>query len=146
MGAGHQHENPWDHREERSAVRESRLDYLVLGQTQIARPEPEAVIEALVQVIEKRGLAYLRRDDAARQLQARVALLRRLDGPLAWPDWSDRELIGELRVWLAPHLAGISRLNDLQRLDLAEILSQLDWAARRRSKTDSARASGNRYV
>lgn len=147
-----QHEKiAWDHREERlTAVRESRLDYLVLGQTQIARPEPEAVIEALVQVIEKRGLAYLRWDDAARQLQARVALLRRLDGPLAWPDWSDRELIGELRVWLAPHLAGISRLNDLQRLDLAEILlSQLDWAARarldREAPTHLRVPSGNRY-
>lgn len=122
----------WNEREDRiEAVRERRLDALVLEQRPLQRPGPEALVEALVQLIERRGLAFLPWDTAARQLRARVALLRRLEGSDAWPDWSDGALMAGLREWLAPHLAGMTRLDELRRLDLAEILAgRLDWRLR----------------
>ncbi len=43
--------------------------------------------------------------DAARQLQARAALLRGLD-PSGWPDLSDAALRPDWQGWLAPHLHG----------------------------------------
>ena len=51
---------------------------------------------------------------------------------------------------LRNHLAGITRLDELQRLDLAEILTgQLDWAARkgldRQAPTHLLVPSGNRH-
>ncbi len=58
----------------------------------------------------------------ARQLQARVALLRALEPDAGWPDLSDPALRAAAATWLAPHLTGLRRLADLARLDLAAIL------------------------
>ena len=51
--------------------------------------------------------------------------MRRLEPAKAWPDLSDAALIAEHRIWLAPHLAGSSRLGDVGRLDLVGILRGL---------------------
>jgi ATP-dependent helicase HrpB len=64
--------------------------------------------------------------DAARQLQARVAILHGLE-PDAWPDFSNQAFSAN-RQWLADHLHGVSRLAWLDRLDLHEILrAGLAW-------------------
>jgi ATP-dependent helicase HrpB len=39
------------------------------------------------------------------------------------PDFSDRSLLESVETWLLPHLQGMSRLDQLSRLDLAEILN-----------------------
>ncbi len=88
--------------------------------------------------------------DAARQLQARVALLRRLDSdrspPLdgdrsprldgdgsPLPDLDDAALAATVQDWLAPHLLGLSRLPELAGLDLhALLLRRLDRSDRER--------------
>ena len=54
---------------------------------------------------------------AAANLRARVAFLRRIDGE-TWPDLSDDALLAGLEDWLAPFLAGITRRSHLTRLDL----------------------------
>ncbi len=58
---------------------------------------------------------------AARQLQARVARMRELEGD-AWPDLSGAALADSVKEWLAPYLAGMTRLADLATLDLYGIL------------------------
>ncbi len=61
--------------------------------------------------------------DAARQLQARVALLRQLDGEqTSLPDLDDAVLAATVQDWLIPHLAGLSRLPELAGLDLHALL------------------------
>jgi ATP-dependent helicase HrpB len=87
--------------------------------------EPEAVAETLAGVFADK-LDALPWTEAARQLQARAALLRRLEP--SFPDISDAALAASTRVWLAPHLQGISRLSDAARLDLLAILrGHLGW-------------------
>lgn len=62
----------------------------------------------------------------AGDLRARVAYLRRLD-PDRWPDWSDRGLLSDLDLWLAPLLEGARGRGDLEALDLeAVLLGRLD--------------------
>ena len=59
--------------------------------------------------------------------------MRRLEPAAGWPDLSDAALAAERADWLAPPLAGMSRLADLPRLDLPAILRGLlpwDLAAR----------------
>jgi ATP-dependent helicase HrpB len=66
--------------------------------------------------------------EAARQLRARVAFLRRRE-PEAWPDLGDEALLAGLEEWLGPWLAGRRRLSDLAGLDLHSILrAHLDHA------------------
>lgn len=70
--------------------------------------------------------------DAARNFQARLKLMHALE-PDIWPVSDDESLISGLENWLGPHLQGLTRLDDLARLDLAVLLlSRLDWTLKSR--------------
>ncbi len=58
--------------------------------------------------------------DASRQMQARAALLRQLDPSV--PDIGDSALAAGVQDWLAPALAGMTRLSDAARLDMSMLL------------------------
>jgi ATP-dependent helicase HrpB len=106
------------------ARRRRRFGALVLSD----RTEPADPVEvagALARAVAADMLRPLPWTDPARQLQARVALMRRLEPAEAWPDLSDEALIAEIESWLAPHLAGLSRLGDVGRLELVGILRGL---------------------
>jgi ATP-dependent helicase HrpB len=104
------------------ARRRRRLGALVIED----RTEPADPAETALALARAANLPSLDWSDAARQLQARVALMRSLE-PEAWPDLSDTALAAD-RAWLADHLHGLSRLADLQRLDLTAILrASLTW-------------------
>ncbi len=106
--------------------RRRRLGALVLSdRTEPADPEETAA--ALARAVAADGLRALKWSEAARQLQARVSLLRGVE-PDAWPDLSDAALVASALEWLAPHLHGMSRLADLAGLDLHAILrGMLSW-------------------
>ncbi|RFF27385.1 MULTISPECIES: ATP-dependent helicase HrpB [unclassified Wenzhouxiangella] len=115
----------WDER--RGTVvarRERRLGALVLESTELQRPDPETLQLGLLAAVRTKGLAALPWTDSARQLQARVSLLRSL-WPGDWPDLGDEALADTLEQWLAPWLAGMSRWQDIQALDLVAVLSSL---------------------
>jgi ATP-dependent helicase HrpB len=84
--------------------------------------DPVAAATVLAQAAATAGLRDLRWTDEARQLQARVALMRQLEPDAGWPDLSDQALIGRASEWLVPQLAGMSRLRDLAQLDPHAIL------------------------
>lgn len=97
--------------------RRRRLGALVLED----RTEPAAPAEVATALAAAATIAQLPWSDPARQLQARIALMRTLEPEGGWPDLSDSALAAE-RAWLAAHLNGMSRLADLARLDMAEVL------------------------
>ena len=104
---------------------------LVLEEATLAHADPEAVAAALADAAAERGLRDLKWTDAARQAQARVGWMRRVDGE-AWPDLSDAALVATVRDWLAPHLHGRTRLTELGALDVtALLLDRLPWDQRR---------------
>ncbi|HET6605982.1 MAG TPA: ATP-dependent helicase HrpB, partial [Rhodopila sp.] len=112
--------------------RRRRLGSVILSDRMEAA-DPAAVAEALADAVAARDLRPLPWTDAARQLQARVAVMRGVESDATWPDMSDSALQGSIREWLPPYLSGIARLNDLGRLDLHAILRGLlpwDLAAR----------------
>jgi ATP-dependent helicase HrpB len=108
-----------------------RLGALVLSRLPLHAPPADAVLAALCAGLRDAGIEALPWDDAARQLQARVAFVRRHDPAGAWPDLDDRTLSDTLTEWLGPWMAGISRLDELRRLNLREVLvGLLDWSQR----------------
>ncbi len=111
----------WDEAAGAVRARQRRLfGALVLEESPIVRPDPAVVARSLCCGVRARGLAALPWTDAARNLQARAALMHRLDP--AWPDLSDQALLASLEDWLAPFLPGLSRLEELAGLDLVAIL------------------------
>lgn len=104
---------------------------LVLEEAPLAHADPQAVALALADAAAERTLRDLNWTPAARQLQARILCMRRLEGE-DWPDVADAALVAGARDWLAPHLHGRSRLSDLAALDLAALLlERLPWERRR---------------
>jgi ATP-dependent helicase HrpB len=109
------------------ARRRRRLGALILSD-RTEPGDPAMVTEALANAIANQDLRPLPWTDATRQLQARVALIREIEPDAAWPDLSDAALKASVQQWLTPHLAGITRLAEVEKLDLPNILrGRLPW-------------------
>ena len=106
------------------ARRRRRLGALILSD-RTEPGNPAHIAEALANAVAAQDLRPLPWTDAARQLQARVALMRAIEPEGGWPDLSDAGLRTTVQDWLGPHLAGMMRLTDLERLDLHAILRGL---------------------
>ncbi len=121
----------WDAREGAVlARRRVRLGELILRDEPLPEPPRAALAASLVAAIRAAGPSVLPWRKEAVQFRARVMFLRRVAGAdSGWPDLGDDALLASLDEWLGPSLDGMSRLSQLDRLDLGEILrSRLDWA------------------
>ncbi len=107
------------------ARRRAMFGPLVLEEAPLATPpDPSLVALALAGAAAERGFRDLDWTEAAKQLRARVARMRALEGE-PWP--AEPILTAPS---LAPHLAGMTKLSELRGLDLAAVL--LPWRLRRR--------------
>lgn len=122
----------WDAAEQAVAARrQRRLGALVLADAALPNPDPAAVTAALLEGVRRLGLDALPWRSGAVALRQRVGFARALEGE-SWPDWSDAALMETLEQWLGPHLSGMRRRSDLDRLDLGQILSTaLGWEQQR---------------
>ena len=114
------------------ARRRRRLGTLILSD-RTEPGDPAQVAEALANAVATQDLRPLPWSEATRQLQARVATMRRIDPAGDWPDIADEALKATVQDWLTPYLAGTARLSDVQKLDLHAILRGMmtrDVAAR----------------
>lgn len=111
------------------ARRIRRLGRIVLSEAPLERLSGEELAQALLEAVREQGLGLLDWDEAARQAQARVAFMRGLEGE-TWPDWSDEALLAAAEAWLAPALAGVSRLRDVNVA--RALLDTLPYELRRR--------------
>jgi ATP-dependent helicase HrpB len=106
-----------------------RLGALILRERPIVIGDPAVTSGVLLSAIADDGLRDLPWTDAARQLQQRVAFMHAVDP--TWPDFSDAALAATVIDWLAPHVQGLTRRDELRQLDLTSILhSTLGWQRR----------------
>ncbi|WP_420127816.1 ATP-dependent helicase HrpB [Longimicrobium sp.] len=111
------------------ARRRERLGALVLREAMLPNPDPDLVAAALLRAIADQGVGALGWSKGAAQLRERIAFLHHHDP--SWPDVSDAALAESLAEWLGPYVYGMSRLDEVQRIDLHEILlGMLGWERR----------------
>lgn len=106
---------------------EARLGNMTVTDRIRTPPPGPATTTALVERVVTTRFAVLemRRADA---LRARVAFLRERFPDDGWPDLSDRSLVATVDEWLAPYLTHATGRADLERLDVAMLLTnQLSW-------------------
>ncbi|MEX1035207.1 MAG: ATP-dependent helicase HrpB, partial [Sneathiella sp.] len=129
----------WDEGKSRIlAVQERKLGALVLEQQRVENPAPDEIAAALLTVIKSKGLKFLPWDTESEALAARVNFVRHHDPAGGWPDLSFAALEKSVDDWLRPYLAGMSSLNDLQKINLTDILmNQLSWDQRTQLKKDA---------
>jgi ATP-dependent helicase HrpB len=104
-----------------------RLGAIVLSRSPAAVPTGPALEAALLETVRAGGLDLLPMAGAGEGLRQRLAWLHALD-PQAWPDVSDTALLAALDTWLAPALAGVRRLADVDPEEA--LLGLLDWRQR----------------
>jgi len=124
----------WDERTKSvRASRQRRLGALILSEKALSKPDASSKVDALLEGVRQAGLAALAWTPELKQWQARVQLLRRMDGPESdWPDVSDETLTHTLSRWLGPALDGITTLDRVKRLDLSQPLhTLLTWKQHR---------------
>jgi ATP-dependent helicase HrpB len=100
------------------ALRERRLGAIRLTSGSDDRPDPSAVVGALVEGVRTGGIALLPWSEAAQSLRMRAAFA----GIAAL---SDEALIGSLDEWLPMLLSGKRRLSDIDRSALSAVLERL---------------------
>ena len=124
----------WHAREQAVLARRVlKLDGLVLEEQALPEVPREAALAAMLEGVRRLGIDSLPWSREARELQARVAFVRRLGrGSDRWPDLSDAALAASTGEWLAPWLEGVTRREHLARVPLlAALLARLGWDAQR---------------
>jgi ATP-dependent helicase HrpB len=110
------------------ARRRERLGPVVLREAAVSPPDPDLITAALLEGIASEGIGALGWSKGAAQLRERIAFLHRHDP--TWPDVSDAALAAGLAEWLGPYVYGMTRLDEVQRIDLHEVLlGMLGWGA-----------------
>lgn len=123
----------WDSTQKRVQARDEwRLGELLIKRAPLIRPDPAKTTAALLQGIREEGIECLPWTRDTRNWQARVLFLRRTFGD-EWPDVTDAALFASLEKWLSPFVKGLTRLDELRRIDLTTCLSNwLTWRQKKR--------------
>jgi ATP-dependent helicase HrpB len=124
----------WNAREHAVLARRVlRLDGLVLEESALPEVPRQEALAAMLEGVRQLGIESLPWSREARDLQARVALVRRLGGEFErWPDLSDTALAASTGDWLAPWLDRVTRREHLARIPLLDVLlARLSWDERR---------------
>jgi ATP-dependent helicase HrpB len=86
---------------------------------------PDTARNVILEVVRSMGLTCLTWSPECRALRVRSEWLRRSGhAPAPWPDLSDEGLTTDLAGWLGPHLDGVTRKQQLERLDTRMILKK----------------------
>ncbi len=120
----------WEERAEAVAARTRvRFGALLLEDNPLPNPQEEAVRAAVLEGIRRLGLECLPWTRELREWQARVLLLRGLEGGEIWPDVSDATLLKALNSpednWLTPWLYGVTRRTEFSGIPLGAALRAL---------------------
>ncbi len=126
-----EHKVEWD--SSANAVRaltRLRLGSIVLREKPTQDADPDAVADALLGAIRERGLRMLPLSKQASGLLGRIRLMG-VGGAADWPDAGEEHLLATLEEWLKPHIYGIRKESELQRLNMLDIVEGLlTWKQR----------------
>jgi ATP-dependent helicase HrpB len=107
------------------ASRQRKLGAIVIDERPLPDPDPDKLASAMCEGVQMMSLSSLPWTEGSLRLRARAGFLRRVLPEQGWPDLSDTHLLATLAEWLTPYLAGMTRAQHLERLDMHEIMKSL---------------------
>ena len=119
----------WDDREQAVVARRvTRLFELEIAERPLRDVPGDAAAAAMLEGMQRLGLAALPWNEDSRDLQARMEFVRvhaPADVTRDWPAADDISLGATLAAWLPPWLTGVTRVAHLARLSMTQILKGL---------------------
>lgn len=111
----------WNHEKQRVEARQcSRIGTVVLTRRPWPGAPADEVAASFLEGVRLLGPGCLPWTKASREFQARLVFLHEWL-PEEWPSLADDRLFADL-AWLTPYIVGMSRADELKRLDLTAIL------------------------
>ncbi|HSJ66932.1 MAG TPA: ATP-dependent helicase HrpB [Anditalea sp.] len=107
------------------AKRELRIGGIILQSKPLPAPDESQKVFAISQAIKMEGSHLLNFNEKVEQWQNRVNSLRLWNPEDGWPDVSTASLLQTNDQWLSPYLRGVKSADDLKKLDLFTILSNM---------------------
>jgi len=101
---------------------EIRIGAIVLGNRPLPKVNPELAVQLLLETLKEEGRFLLDWSDAVLGLIARVQSLAIWHPEQNWPDWSVDSLCENASKWLEPYLIGITKNEELKKLNLSQFL------------------------
>ena len=101
---------------------EIRIGAIVLGNRPLPKVNPELAVQLLLETLKEEGRFLLDWSDAVLGLIARVQSLAIWHPEQDWPDWSVDSLCANASNWLEPYLMGITKNEELKKLNLSQFL------------------------
>lgn len=101
---------------------EIRIGAIVLGNRPLPKVKPELVVQLLLKTIQEEGEFLLDWNESARELIARVQSAAIWHPNQGWPTWSEESLCASAADWLTPYLMGITKNEELKKLNLSQYL------------------------
>ncbi len=105
------------------AVLEERLESISISAKPI-QPTPDEIAQVLCDAVRSKT-AQISFSRQAKQLQARVRLMRKAFPDEHWPDLSEDALLAAPQTWLWPRLSGVRSAADLAALDIVPVLTDI---------------------
>jgi ATP-dependent helicase HrpB len=101
---------------------EIRIGAIVLGNRPLPKVDPEQVVQFLLETLKEEGRFLLDWSDNVLGLIARVQSLAIWHPEQDWPNWSVDSLCANTTNWLEPYLMGITKNEELKKLNLSQFL------------------------
>jgi ATP-dependent helicase HrpB len=102
------------------ASRDLRIGNIVLQSKPITKVPAELIATAISNAIINEGEKLLTFDEKMEQLRARILSLKLWNPYQNWPAADTDTLLQTNGTWLMPYLSGISKADDLKKIDLAD--------------------------
>ncbi|WP_256013023.1 ATP-dependent helicase HrpB [Desertivirga xinjiangensis] len=110
------------------ASRDLRIGNITLQSKPLKNLSEERIIEAVSDAIKAEGESLLNFDEETEQWRNRVSSLAKWNPDDAWPDVSKGHLLRHNKEWLWPYLGQVKRVDELKKINLAQVLQQsLDY-------------------
>jgi len=101
---------------------EIRIGAIVLGNRPLPKVNPELAVQLLLETLKEEGRFLLDWSDAVLGLISRVRSLAIWHPEQNWPDWDVDSLCENAANWLEPYLLGITKNEELKKLNLSQFL------------------------
>ena len=101
---------------------EIRIGAIVLGNRPLPKVNPEQAVQLLLETLKEEGRFLLDWNDVVLGLIARVRSLVIWHPDQDWPDWAVDSLCANAANWLEPYLMGITKNEELKKLNLSQFL------------------------